>query len=261
MDWEKRFTDYLQGVPNDAAHDIGHFRRVAHTAKQIALLETSDADPLTLLAAAYFHDLVTFPKNHPENRFSSRYSAKKAQEVLRAMGFPEEKIAPVCHAIEAHSFTARISPETLEAKIIQDADRMDALGALGILRTFYVSGIMGSLPFHLSDPLAKNRDLNDKAFALDHFYCKLFKIPDLLQTTGGRKIAMDRTEFLYFFVSELATDLQKGDGGALFVATASHEAGTKKLPLEAIQSRISESRDLFPEFLPVFMSELEREFS
>ncbi|MEO8666021.1 MAG: HD domain-containing protein, partial [Ignavibacteria bacterium] len=103
--WEKRFLDYFAkgGYDHDdASHDLSHFRRVAHTAHHIAVLESAAIDTEVLLAAAYFHDIVTLPKNHPDNRMSSRYSSAKAKEILDGMNFPAEKIESVCHAIEAH---------------------------------------------------------------------------------------------------------------------------------------------------------------
>lgn len=241
MDWEKTFLEYLnscQSKQDDASHDIKHFIRVAQTAKQIAALDSTPSDALIILAAAYFHDLVILPKDHPDNKFSSCYSAAKAKEVLTMMHFPKGKIAPVCHAIEAHSYSARITPETIEAKIVQDADRMEALGALGIIRTFYVSGRLGSSPYHPTDLFAEKRPLDDKTYALDHFYRKLFKLPDLLQTAGGRKIARGRTEFLRLFVREIAADLQNGEGGALLVAKAAHEAGAKNRSLADVVDRL-----------------------
>ncbi len=282
-DWEKIFLGYLQAAKSeakddtrDAAHDIGHFCRVSNMARQIALLESAPADSDIILAAAYFHDLVCLPKNHPESKFSSRFSAVKANDILLSMDFPKTKIAHVCHAIEAHSFSAGIPPNTIEAKIIQDADRMEALGALGIMRTFYVSGRMGSSPYHPTDRLAKSRPLDDKAFALDHFACKLFKLPDLLQTNGGRQVASRRAEFLRIFVLELVADLEKGaDGGALHIVSACYEAGVKngaffdfedvfaeRRPLNPdtfVIDRLIECRDRFPGFIPQFLRQAKEE--
>lgn len=228
--WERIFTDYLTescAEHDDASHDIDHFRRVAHTATNIAALEEQVADPLVILAAAYFHDIVSLPKNHPDNNQSSLLAALKAKEILRDLGFPEEKLSSVCHAIEAHSFSAKKQPETLEAKIVQDSDRMEALGALGVMRTFYVSGRLNRDPYDPEDPFAKNRPLDDKQYGLDHFYCKLFKLPDLLQTEGGRQLAVKRTDTLHLFVNELAKNLKAGEGGALILVWACYKAGNK----------------------------------
>lgn len=274
--WEKKFLNFFKNEPlDDASHDISHFRRVAQIAFSIASLEKQPVDLLTLLAAAYFHDLVTLPKNHPENCFSSRYSAIKARTILEDMQFPPEKLPSVCHAIETHSFSAGLTPNTIEAKIVQDADRMESLGAIGILRTFYVSGKLNILPFDPNDLFAEKRPLDDKNFGLDHFYCKLFKLENLMQTEGGRKIAHERTAFLHVFVKEVSVDFKKGDGGTLQVISKCVEAGQthKKLfepsdPLATHRKLEPDSyavdglivlKEKYPEFIPSFLQQLQKE--
>src|ERR1700748_2222518 len=105
--WERQFADYLEtnGNHSDGSHDLGHFQRVWKAAQHINHEEGDLADPLVLLAAAYFHDLVSLPKNHPERATSSRLSAEKTVELLTVHfeGFPAEKIEGVRHARHAHS--------------------------------------------------------------------------------------------------------------------------------------------------------------
>ncbi len=202
-DWERRFTAWWQQRPvDDGAHDLAHFRRVWNSAKHIAEHETESADLLTLLTAAYFHDLVSLPKNHPERSQSSWLSAEQTEEILKRdfPDFPMGKLPRVRHAIHAHSFSAQVTPTTIEAKILQDADRMEALGAIGIARTFYVSGQMNRAMFHPDDPLAENRPLDDLVYALDHFQVKLFKLPDLMNTIAGKQMAADKVAFVREFM-------------------------------------------------------------
>ena len=92
------------------------------------------------------------------------------------MQFPAEKIEAVCHAIAAHSFSAQIAPLTTEAKIVQDADRLEALGAIGLARVFAVSGALGVALFDGEDPFAQHRPLDDKRYALDHCPDKVTEI-------------------------------------------------------------------------------------
>ena len=278
LNWEELFLDYFSSPhvnQDDASHDLGHFRRVYCTARQIASAETQSTDLLVILAAAYFHDIVSLPKNHVDNKMSSRYAAVKAKEILQQMNFPTDKIDPVCHAIEAHSFSAQIEPATLEAKIIQDADRMESLGTLGIMRTFYVTGRIGREPFDPNDLYAKNRPLDDKLFGLDHFYVKLFKLPELLQTQAGRKLAAQRTQFLHDFVQELEANIKRQEGGALLVTSVCCHAGREGLqlfdsrdpmalhrpliPSDFVIDQLLDAHKHFPAFISVFLSQFQKE--
>ncbi len=205
-DWERRFAAWWQQRPvDDGAHDLAHFRRVWHAARYIAGRETEPADLLTLLTAAYFHDLVSLPKNHPDLSQSSWLSAEQTEALLKSEfpNFPMELLVGVKHAIHAHSFSANVSPTTIEAKILQDADRMEALGAIGIARTFYVSGQMSRAMFHPEDPLGENRELNDTEYALDHFQLKLLKLPELFKTSTGRQMAEEKVKFVREFMMRL----------------------------------------------------------
>ncbi|EBZ8105846.1 hydrolase, partial [Salmonella enterica subsp. enterica serovar Muenster] len=124
--------------------------------------------------------------------------------------FPAEKLAGICHAIEAHSFSANIAPATPEAKIVQDADRLEALGAIGLARVFAVSGALGVALFDADDPFADRRPLNDKQFALDHFQTKLLKLPLTMQTERGKYLAQRNADFLVSYMAKLSAEL-KGD--------------------------------------------------
>jgi len=203
--WTLRFEKYLGGCEfDDSSHDIGHFRRVWKTANAIA---DNDVDRLVLLASSYFHDIVSYPKNHPKRSRSSVDSAIKAAEILAQMNFPQEKIDKVKHCIEAHSFSANIRPETIEAKILQDADRMEALGAIGLARTFYVAGRLNSKLFDEEDLFAQKRALDDSKYALDHFQVKLLKLPETMQTDKGQLEAGRRVEILKSFMHHLSLEL------------------------------------------------------
>jgi uncharacterized protein len=168
-----------------------------------------EADALVVLTACYLHDLVNLPKNHPERHLASRQAAELARRELSALGFPPEKLDAVAHAIETHSFSAALTPHTIEAQIVQDADRLDALGAVGLARMFYTAGRMGCALAHPEDPLALNRDRNDKAYSLDHIDVKLATLPGTMQTAAGRRLGAARLQDLYdfrdSFVAEWAT--------------------------------------------------------
>lgn len=208
--WQQRFEAWLREHhgQGDAAHDISHFRRVWVTAQQLA--EDTDADCLVILTACYFHDIVSLAKNHPQRNRSSAMAAEKTLAILQSAfpDFPAERYAAVLHAIEAHSFSAAITPHSEEAKIVQDADRLEALGAIGLARVFAVAGALNNSLFDANDPFADRRELDDKTYALDHFQCKLLRLPKTMQTAKGRAMAVHNARFLVQFMAKLSAELR-----------------------------------------------------
>lgn len=206
MENEPRLADWLPRLvaiaaaesTGDAAHDVQHLRRVWASA-QLLLAHEPAADPLVVMAACFLHDLVNLPKDAPDRDQASRRSARLAQHQLAWLGFPADKLDAVAHAIEAHSFSAAIAPTSLEAQIVQDADRIDALGAVGLARMFYLSGRLQRDLAHPTDPLALHRERDDMLYALDHIAQKLEKLPALMQTTAGLKVASERLALMVAF--------------------------------------------------------------
>ncbi|MCU6173493.1 phosphohydrolase [Citrobacter cronae] len=208
--WQSKFEAWLREnhSGHDAAHDIFHFRRVWKTAQKLS--PDASVDWLVVLTACYFHDLVSLPKNHPDRHRSSVLAAQETRRMLRRdfPDFPQHSIPAVCHAIEAHSFSAKIAPETIEAKIVQDADRLEALGAIGLARVFAVSGALGVALFDAEDPFARQRGLDDKQYALDHFQTKLLTLPLTMQTEQGRHLAQHNADFLLTYMAKLSAELK-----------------------------------------------------
>lgn len=179
---------------DDGSHDASHLIRVWKNAARIQAEE--GGDQRVLAAAVLLHDCVSVEKNSPHRMQASRLAAEKAEGILRELGWSEQDTASVAHAVLTHSFSANIAPETIEAKILQDADRLDAIGMVGAARCFYIAGRMGSGLYDPLDPLAEDRELDDKAFAIDHFEVKLFKLADGFQTATGRRLALERQQRL-----------------------------------------------------------------
>lgn len=204
--WAERFEAFLcrDGRFGDAAHDLGHVRRVVGAATDLARRE--QANETIVFAAAWLHDCVAVPKDSPDRAMGSRWAASAASEHLASEGWEVSQISAVSHAIEAHSFTADIEPRTLEARIVQDADRLDALGAHGLARCLMLAGSWKSTLVHPTDPWAEHRELDDTKFAVDHFFAKLLKLPGTMQTTTGKAEADRRAEVLKHFVRELARE-------------------------------------------------------
>jgi uncharacterized protein len=204
--WQPRLAALAAGsAGTDGAHDASHLARVWRTA-QALLASHPEADPLVVMAACYLHDLVNLPKNHPERSQASRRSAQLARHQLAWMGFPPELLDGVAHAIAAHSYSAAIPAETIEAKIVQDADRIDALGAVGLTRVFYIGGQLGRPLAHADDPLARERALDDAEYTLDHFAVKLAALPGMMQTDAGRRVAERRVALLMDFRTRFAQE-------------------------------------------------------
>lgn len=206
-DWEERFAAFLRSEmsPADAAHDLSHIQRVVATAKRLAAEE--GADLAVVLPAAWLHDCVTVAKDSPERSRASRLAAEKAGAWLRDNGYPPEHIAAIQHAIAAHSFSAGIPAETLEARVVQDADRLDSLGAIGVARCFVVGGVMGRPIYDAAEPFPVRRVPDDFQASVDHFYTKLLKLEDTMQTAAGKALAAERTAFMRRFLDELGAEI------------------------------------------------------
>ena len=194
--------EFVQALPiADAGHDLAHVQRVVTAAKLLA--EKEQADLQVVVAAAWLHDCVAVAKNSPLRSQASKMAADKAIEYLASIDFTNEKLSAVHHAIVAHSYSANVEAETLEAKIVQDADRLDSLGAIGIARCFTVGGAMHRSVYNVDDPFCENRDPDDYSYTVDHFYNKLFKLPEVMHTYAGRQEAESRVLFMKEFMKEL----------------------------------------------------------
>ena len=189
---------------SDSAHDLAHVQRVWQSCQTIALAE--GANLKVLHPASLFHDIINPPKSSPKRAEASLLSANYAIEFLKTTRYPHALIPQVHHAIHAHSYSAKVRPESLEAQVLQDADRLDALGAIGIARCFAVSGQLGRALFHPTDPMATDRPLDETTYALDHFQTKLFPIAQTLCTAKARDIAAERIRFMHSFCHTLTSE-------------------------------------------------------
>ncbi len=189
---------------SDPAHDLAHLDRVWTNAKSIA---DSRTNMRVLLGASYLHDLVNLPKNAPDRHLASQRSAEEAAPILAELDYTQEEIEAAQHAIAAHSFSANIPPETPEACILRDADRLDALGAVGIARTFSVAGSLGRTLYDPSDPFAVHRPLDDLQFSVDHWKVKLLNLPSDMLTERGRSMAKERANRMVRFLEDLADEI------------------------------------------------------
>ena len=189
----------------DGAHDLAHLARVYRNAMAISAVEGGDRE--VIAAATLLHDCVAVEKNHPDRARASQLAADKARSLLVARHWPTTRVDAVAHAITAHSYSAGIEPETLEACILQDADRLDSLGAMGVARTFYIAGRMRSALYDDADPGAESRPLDDRRFAIDHFPAKLLRLAEGFRTETGRQLARQRHDRLQQFFNDFMQEV------------------------------------------------------
>ncbi len=204
---EKRYT----GV-TDLAHGWEHISRVYTLANHIA--EKEGADLFIVGMAALLHDLGHTGIPTPQNAKSEHHtdgSVSLATEIMRKYEIPDHLQQLITHAILAHSFSRGIEPQTLEARVLRDADRLDALGALGIMRWSIVGAQRSNQQtrsYNPDDPFAQQRLPDDRTYMLDHFFVKLFKIAETMTTTTGRTMAQRRAAFMHSYLHELKSELE-----------------------------------------------------
>jgi uncharacterized protein len=162
---------------------------------------------LVVIPAAWLHDCVTVPKDSPLRSQASRLAAEAAGVFLREAGYPAPAIPAIEHAVAAHSFTANFVPQTLEARVVQDADRLDAIGAIGVARCLMLGGALSRPLYHPTEPFPLERTPDERAYSLDHFYQKLLKLADEMKTAAGRAEAQQRTIFVQKFLDQLKREL------------------------------------------------------
>ena len=204
--WEAICCGWIEaGEVGDPAHDLAHVRRVVANAAKIGSAEGAALE--VLLPAAWLHDCVFVAKSSPDRARASRLAADHAVILLKEEGYPSTHLPAIHHAIVAHSFSAGIAPESLEAKVLQDADRLEALGAVGLTRCLMLGGHMGQALVSPEDPFCRQRQPDGTRYIVDHFYAKLLRLSSSMQTSAGHDLAVTRTEFLRDYLKVLETEL------------------------------------------------------
>lgn len=204
--WQQLFSEYVaHQMDFDAAHDIAHIKRVV--AAGIELASQENADLAVVIPACWLHDCVTVDKKSPQRHLGSVLSADHAIEYLKQHQYPDRYLPAIHHAIAAHSFSANIQTESLEAEVVQDADRLDALGAIGLSRCIALGGAWNSDLYHHDDPFIESRRADDKQFSIDHFFVKLQTLPGTMKTPSGRQEADKRWQFMECYLQQLGHEI------------------------------------------------------
>ena len=205
-EWEPRLRAFVADQPGaDPGHGPVHLERVVATALRLAAEEGARLE--IVLPAAWLHDCVHVAKDSPDRARASQLAAEHAVRYLESAGYPVAALPGIRHAIEAHSYSAGIVPATVEAKVVQDADRLDALGAIGLARCIAVGAALGRPVYFPDDPFCRARAPDDRGASVDHLYAKLLKLAGTMQTAAGRREAERRTAFLRAFLAQLESEI------------------------------------------------------
>ena len=195
----KSITSIFEGELT-GGHDLSHTIRVMNYCSQIRKKEGGDKEIIE--AAALLHDIGRPDETKNPALDHAIISAEKAPLILLEVGFPKEKIESVVYAIRNHRYSSGIVPDTLEAKILQDGDRLDFTGAMAIARTFAYAGAHNKLFYNPADPLCEIHSPDGKKYAIDHILTKAMHIPETMNTETGRAMAHDRKRFLLKFIQQ-----------------------------------------------------------
>lgn len=196
-------SEFLRQNRNDPGHGIAHSMRTALWAIRLGSGFRTEA----AVATALLHDLVNPPKNSPQRKLASELSAVRSREILEQFGFTGAELDDICSAIRTHSFSRGEEPVSNLGRAFQDADRLEALGAIGLYRTISTGVQTGCELFHEQDPWAQTREPDDSRYTVDHFFLKLLKLSSTMKTEAGRIEAERRADFLKQFLRQLESEI------------------------------------------------------
>lgn len=201
-------TKILMDATPIPAHGYDHVERVYKTG--VYLGKELDANPFILEPALLMHDLGRIYEKQANGVPHAELSVPIATYLLKDCEYPAKYIEPISYAIRVHSRGNR--PETLEAKIVQDADKLDLYGTIGLLRIFAWGGMKGKKEVSNSDPLAETgRVLDKRQYSVDHLIEALPKVKNGLNTPIARKIAEEREPYLKDFLTQLKVEIENGE--------------------------------------------------
>lgn len=197
IDKIKEFARKLfQGVRG--SHDWEHTLRVCRLCKRIGPLEGADME--VLLTAAYLHDIGRSYQDSSGGAIChARKGAQLAWPLVRELPFSEERKKNIIHCIKSHRFRGNNAPKTREAKVLFDADKLDAIGAVGVARAFLFAGEVGARLHNPGIDLKDTKPYSKNDTGFREFKVKLCKIKDRILTQEGRKLAAERHAFMEEF--------------------------------------------------------------
>lgn len=190
----------------DPGHDWSHVARCASSA--LAIGTDVGADLTILLPAVFFHDCVNLRKDDIRRREAAALSACRSRGILGDLGYGENELIRITSVIAEHSYTVGVAPTSLEAAVLQDVDKLDAIGAIGVMRAVTCGVRLGTSFYDPCDPGAEDRSFDDRTWIIDHFSQKLMHLHDAMHTRGARREAARRTKFLQQFLEQLLSEVE-----------------------------------------------------
>lgn len=200
----KEITDIVKVTfeTNKGSHDWDHTERVLHMAEKLAVLENANLDVVRY--AAVLHDISRHEEDLSKGcTHHEEEGAKRAKRILLENGIDNDTVDKVCHCIITHRFRRGNKPETIEAKVLFDADKLDAIGAIGIGRAFVFAGENNA---RVHDPyvdVENTKSYTKQDTAYREYLVKLSKVKDRILTDSAKEIAQKRHEFMVQFFNKL----------------------------------------------------------
>ncbi|MBZ1345455.1 MAG: HD domain-containing protein [Candidatus Nealsonbacteria bacterium] len=197
---EKEAQKYFKGAKG--SHDWDHVERVYNLALKIGKKEKADLEILKL--SAILHDIGRKHQDEVNGRIDhGETGAKLAKKILEKYNFERKKVEKIIHCVETNRFRGNKKPESKEAKILFDADKLDAIGAIGIGRAFLFAGEVGAKLHDKDVDISKTKEYTKDDSAYREYLVKLRKIKDRMFTKEGKRIARERHKFMVNFFEHL----------------------------------------------------------
>ncbi|MCX6721536.1 MAG: HD domain-containing protein [Candidatus Staskawiczbacteria bacterium] len=197
---KKEAKEMLTGI--NSCHEWEHTERVYNLAMHIGKKENADLEILGL--AAILHDIARKEQDESNGKIDhAQKGAEMAKKILSKYNLPEEKIKNICHCIQAHRYRNNIIPETIEAKVLYDSDKLDSIGAIGTGRNFSFAGHLGAKVHDKNVNLDKSAEYTQDDTAYREYMVKLRHIKDRIITNEGKRIAEGRHKFQEKFFERL----------------------------------------------------------
>lgn len=193
---------YMNGVAS--SHDWHHVVRVLKIGKKIADAENADRETVTL--SALLHDIGRRKEEQGKIEDHASWGAIEAKGILQNHNYELDLIESVRHSINAHRYSMGPSPETLEAEVLSDADNLDAMGAIGIARTFCFSG-ENNRPIATRSTDYDGEVAEKSKSGLSHIHEKLLKLKERMLTDTGKDLAKERHAFMEEFSSQILKEI------------------------------------------------------